>query len=600
MKLRQIKRKFKSSFSFWLIIFIAAITRLIWFDKAPGSITNDELHYILTVKSVALTGHDFSGSWNIFTSLIFTQPFGLLHSELPYLLLYPAISLTSFSIFTSRITYVIISIATVWVIFQLGRILFDKKTALIAAFLASINPWMIFIGRTTYEMVPATFFYFLGIYFLIKEKSWRILISLPIFFLAFYSYRPTKIIFIPIVLAVSIYAYFLNKKQFSKQYLILNIICLFLIIFYIVLQLNSSQEARLSEVFSPFSQNITNSIQARNSMVQNGLLAELFNSKFFIYSTELFQKSLQTLSPSYLFYYGDSFFFLRLHGPFYLLDAVFLLIGAAYLFIEKRKEFFLIFALSIIGIFPEIFFNSRVLLTHHIAIFIVLALFIIAYGVGRVGASKYKLIFIIFLYLISFINFFQIYFFQIPFKSQGSFSFATRELANYIKFEQKRGQKVNVYAATPQDAYIKYANDFNNGEGIIESPIFINGPEDLYTKYIYYTNNLDIKTYDQVVKSLLSQKYSIGKINFFACKDIESNYDPKAVTIYETRMCPPAKVFGKTYQIKNLVDASTIYIIYNGLACEKYKLNSYPKISFDDLSIERLSEKYFCEKFISK
>jgi hypothetical protein len=56
------------------IIVLAVLFRFVYLDRIPTAIGGDEIVYPLTAKSIALTGRDLTGTWNIFQSLIFRYP----------------------------------------------------------------------------------------------------------------------------------------------------------------------------------------------------------------------------------------------------------------------------------------------------------------------------------------------------------------------------------------------------------------------------------------------------------------------------------------------------------------------------------------------
>jgi len=110
---------------------------------------------------------------------------------------------------------------------------FGSRVGVIAGLIAAINPWLIYIGRTDYEQVPATLFFLMGIYILLKAKGWKILWSIPVLYLAFYSYIATKLIFLPLIAIVILYCYFANKKQFLKQYTIVFGLSILIVAVYV-------------------------------------------------------------------------------------------------------------------------------------------------------------------------------------------------------------------------------------------------------------------------------------------------------------------------------------------------------------------------------
>jgi hypothetical protein len=54
-------------FGLFCIILLALVFRLVWLDKVPTGITDDELGFVLNAKAVFLTGKDLSGVWSPFS-----------------------------------------------------------------------------------------------------------------------------------------------------------------------------------------------------------------------------------------------------------------------------------------------------------------------------------------------------------------------------------------------------------------------------------------------------------------------------------------------------------------------------------------------------
>ena len=52
----------KKGFPLFLIIVLALFLRLLWLDRIPTGISNDELDYVLTAKAIFFTGTDIAGS----------------------------------------------------------------------------------------------------------------------------------------------------------------------------------------------------------------------------------------------------------------------------------------------------------------------------------------------------------------------------------------------------------------------------------------------------------------------------------------------------------------------------------------------------------
>lgn len=559
-----------------LILLLAAVARLIFLDRVPGAVGGDELTYILTAKFMNLTGSDILGKWNPLTIFLFNYPSGFPQAELPYFLLYPAVNFFGGTLAAIRATYVIFSVGTVFLVYLLTKELLGQKAGMIAAALTAINPWQIFIGRTTYEVVLSTFFYLAATFILLKAKRGGIFLSIPLFLLAFYSYIGMKIALVPIIIVLSVYSYFLNHKKFAREYIILNILAIFFVLFF-ALQVSRGSETRVGELFTPGSADIAVTVNdLRKNSVSEIPITNLLDNKFTIYLEILFSKVLNIFSPAYLFFRSDDFVGIYRHGLFYFLDAVFLFLGAACLF-QKKKIFIFFAGLLAAAALPQILFTSRIdVFSPHVALFATLLIIPIAYGILRVSEmfkSKITLGVIISLYILFFVNFAHIYFIEFPI--QGHFDFPSRVMANYVSRATANGEKADLYVRIIEDAY---------------------------KKYLFYTNGVASEDIGQIRKSFVTHKHSIGKITFTSCLDMNKTNKPKNLTIYQISLCEDVSIDTPYLKMARLTDGGDIYRIYNERFCSShYAQKPYPSnFKMSQLAPETLSDQEFCETFITR
>ena len=320
-----------------LIIFLASFLRFLWLDKVPNAIGGDELTYVLTAKSMFLRWTDITGSWNPLSIFIFHYPPGEAQAELPYFLLLPIVGPFSLSLFTARILYAVLSVLSVFLIYLISKNLFSRNVAFFAAIIAAINPWFIYIGRTDYEVVPAVFFFLLSLYVFLVVKGWKILAAIPVLCLAFYSYIGTKLIFVPFVLFVAFYAYFyVNKRKYLREYLIVFIFSILLVLLFAFSLKNNSAGQRVGEILLPNNPAVVNLVNNSKQFSIQTPFMNLFDNKANVYFKLLSTKFLNATSFNYLFIDGDNFYNLR-YGFFYIIDAFFLVAGLFFA-LNKKKE----------------------------------------------------------------------------------------------------------------------------------------------------------------------------------------------------------------------------------------------------------------------
>jgi 4-amino-4-deoxy-L-arabinose transferase-like glycosyltransferase len=566
------KKGFQSLVPIILVFLLALFLRLVWLDRVPGAVSGDELNYILPAKSVALSGEDLSFHWNLFQSILFKYPTVLPQAELPYFLIFPAVALLPLGLFTTTLPFAIVSAGTAAAMYLFVRQLFGNRAAIVAGILTAINPWQIFLGRTAYDMIPSPFFFLLGLYFLIREKGPRILIALPFLILAFYSYIGTKTVLIPIVVAASLFAYFVNKRKFLKQYLILNSVCILLIGIFALSLLGGA--GRAGELALPTDPAIAAQVDGfRKASLAPDLLKNIFDNKFTIFTKIMLTKTANAFSPEHLFISSDNFTALYGHGLFYFVDALFLIIGFGFMYAAKNKTFLFIGSLILISAIPHVIHTVKTeVFTPHLALFFTLLIIPVAVGLAHVINFKNKIlpVLIIAIYALSFSRFLYIYFFQYPL--YGHFDFPARVVAKYASLAAGQGTKVDLY---------------------------VSGTHDFYKKYIFYTDTFNRENFDEIKTSTNSHKYTLGNISFIPCGDIAEKFDEKAVSVYHSVLCGEFPTGTHSAKISRLDDGGEIYRIYNDNVCSTFDLKAYPSgLKITDFSVESLSAQKFCEAFI--
>ena len=563
-----------------LIIVLAFLLRFVWIDKVPNAIGGDELTYVINAKAITISGTDISGTWNPLTGFIFQYPaYTLPQAELPYFLIAPFVGLMGFSLFSVRIIFVLLSVLTVLLTYLIAKALFDKNAGIAAAFIAAINPWSIYIGRTAYESTPAAFFFLLSFYMLLVLKGRRILLTIPILFLAFYSYVATKVVFIPFVLLVVFYSYFfVNKKKYLREYLIVLASCLVLFAFFTISVYTTSGPSRTHELISINDPSIVKQVNDIRKVSIKNPFTSLFENKFTIFGRIILIKLFKSFAFDYLFVFGDNFYSILRHGMFYVLDAFFLILGFASIYAQKKRTFFLLFFLSLFGVFPQLIYSVS---TDNFSIHqtLTFAIFPIVIGVGiyeilnliKNKTYFYSSLFVVgALYLFLILNFLNIYFYQFPL--QGYFDFHVRVLSKYISVANDAKKDVIVYSPSTQD---------------------------IFKKYLFYTNNYNKNTYLQVRKIYKSNNFKFKNVTFSGCDRTIDPSKKNAIVVYNFN-CGALPFETKHIAIPRLSDGGQSYEIFNDSVCSKFHLSGYPQnISINDFAIEGQSAQKFCETFIT-
>ena len=567
--------------NYWPIIFIvllAIIVRFIWLDIVPNAIGGDETVYVLNSKALFLTGHDIFGTWSPLQGLLFQYPQGETQAELPYLLNSVAMGILPSSLFAAHLTNAITGVFLVLFIFLVARELLGSKAAVFAALVASINPWFIYIGRTAYEAVPAMLFYFISFYILLKTKGWKILLAFPFLVLAFYSYIATKLILLPFVFIIIVYCYYyISKKKFLREYLVLFGLCIVLVAFFVISLKLNPQTARLSELITPNNPEIAKEVNAiRKESIQNPL-TNLFVNKYSVFANIVAIKTLKTFSFDFLFVNGDEFFSIWRHGLFYYIDSLFLILGLLFMFVRKRKVLGLLSALILIGVIPQVLHTAKIdnFSIHATMAFAPLTL-LIGFGIWETinyfKNKNYKLILtvvILIIYTLSAVNFLNIYFFWHPLR--GYFDFPIRVVSSYAT-RASDSQKITIYSSSSFD---------------------------LFKKYLFYSNKYDKTSAETIKNNLKAQKYSLGNVTFKACSLPIDLKNKDNLLIIDAKCGNQFKDLPHL-SASSLKDGGETFRIYNDKICKNVPLERYiSNFKLENFSIEKLSNENFCKNFIA-
>jgi 4-amino-4-deoxy-L-arabinose transferase-like glycosyltransferase len=553
------------------ILFLSFLLRFLFLDKVPTSIAGDELTYILTVKSFLLTGYDITGTFSPWQLFFFHYPpTWNPQAELPYFLLMPFLS-GDFSLSVVRLPFVILGVGTVFAVYLVAKELFNQKTALLAAFFTAICPWLIVMNRTAYEMTPAMLFYTLGLYVLLRTKGWKIFFAFPLLVLAFYSYIATKLVFFPFILLTIGYLYFFkNKRKYGLQYGMFLLLAFSFLILFVVL-IKTQNNSRLGDMLLPNSPVIVDSVNGLRSASLHMPFENVFVNKFTIYGFKLTDHLFTTLSPSYLFVTGDTFFGLWRHGLFYVLDLVFIVLGGLWLVRSKKPLFVFLVGTIVIGLLPQIIHNVGDAFTPHITFIFPFMLILSACGVMSCidffkRRANIVLGAIIVVYGVFLANFLVIYFSQYPLQGQSDFS--SRLLSRYVALAAQDGHKVIVYSNKSTDNFIKH---------------------------LFYASVYSPKD----IKQMSSKTPHVANVTFQSCNDKLSPNQAKEIVI-TTRSCEEKIGSLPHTTIPQLKDGGGVYSIYNDVVCKKYSLKHYPSgLRLSDFAVENLSKEKFCTTFIT-
>lgn len=325
-----------------LIVFIAAILRLLNLGGVPPSPDWDEVSLGYNAYSIMVTGRDEYGKFLpvVLRSFDDYKPALYAYFAIPF------IKLFGLNIFSVRLVSAIFGILTVIATYFLGEELFVKGRStqqknnlfcyvgLVSAFLLSISPWHIQFSRIAFESnVGLSLNVFALLFFLIGlRKKWFMPLSFFLGALNIYMYQSEKV-FTPLLFMALIIIY---KKEFfkiNKKILIASFVIALIVltpmVYYMYSDPNTFLRAKGVSVFSDQTQFLKRNAQKiiidTNNKDYFGLIVD---NRRIEYVRSVISGYVSHFDLNWLFITSD---INRHHAPFmgllYLFEFPFLLIG---------------------------------------------------------------------------------------------------------------------------------------------------------------------------------------------------------------------------------------------------------------------------------
>ncbi|PIP74689.1 MAG: hypothetical protein CO135_01460 [Candidatus Levybacteria bacterium CG_4_9_14_3_um_filter_35_16] len=338
-------RKLKKNYYFWLLLtlLLAAFLRFYQLGNIPSGFLNDEANKGYDVYSLLATGKD---QWVSFLPLINLRGFGDYPPLVYHYLSIIPVLLFGLNEFSIRFISAIAGISSVFLIYLLGKKIFNEKVGVFSALSLAIFPWAIGLSRVAMEANIAITLFLGALIFGLKNRETKRIRNLIIstFFLALTIYTYSAfILFAPIVFIVIIIDNSYKNKIKLKKVLIPLLIFL-LLITPIFIKKNSGS-VRFSQVGLRTNINSIGFINTLN--MQRGqcikifpsTMCKVFENKVVLYSSALIKNYFSHFSSNFLYVSGTTtqFPILEKRGLDYIFNAIFLLIGF-YFLLKINKE----------------------------------------------------------------------------------------------------------------------------------------------------------------------------------------------------------------------------------------------------------------------
>lgn len=437
----------------WLIIVFIAVAfflRIYHISTNPPGLTPDEASLGYNTYSILKTGRDEYGT---LLPIIF-KSFGDYKPGLYVYLTTPSVAIFGLNEMSVRLPSVISGIISVYLIYLISKELFkNEKLALISLIIASTNPWLIYFSRGAWEVNVALTLTLAGIFFFLRSlKNQKfIILSAIAFSLTLLDYQGAKLS-TGIVLVILTHLYWKNLFKIKYKYLISSIIVGLIISLPVVISMFNGQGGRLT-VFSVFSyprpaDYLQNFLKEAN--VKKGSLAyDIYYNEPLNFLRGILGRFFNHFSARFLFFEGD--WANPRHTPPYqgvlvISDAIFLIFGFFAFLKEKiSKEKLLILLWLILAPLPAILSRDQVHAVRSLNLSIPL-IFIISFGVLYLLENQKKvfMLFIIPIYLLTYIYFLDSYFVHQPKLKSQFWQYGYKQIVEVITPIQNKYKTVRV------------------------------------------------------------------------------------------------------------------------------------------------------------
>lgn len=564
------------------ILLLGIFTRLFLLDKIPMGLRDDEIDFVLTAKSVFLNGKTLDGIFSPFSFKPVPTDVSAPSARTPYMLQSPIVGILPLGLFTSKVGYATISILLIVIWFFIAYRFWGTKVAFFTAGLLALNPWAIHMGRTAFDAPVSIFLAYLSFSLFLFLKNWWILIALVPWIAGLQAYHGINIVYLLYLAIICLSSWRLRKKTYGKQYGIafgIGIICFL----WFLLSMSSDRVgSRFHELLLPNNPELISSVNTeRRSAIQTSV-NEIFSNRYIIFAREFFGKYISSFSTAHLFAYGESLsvYSLRILGFFYPIDIFLILIGLFTALIKSKKKSAVFLALLAISPIPTAFSYVETSFGQRSALMYPILCMFAGIGVASIFESKtvryFWKVLLAAIYTSSFVYFLYVYFIFNPVNNSEAFGLSYRILANYIN-------------RIPKSDRIVFVS---------------NGSVNTFKQYLFYSNTLQKNTISEIQSKIRSKQYILDNVEFINCPEKSVNIPVNWILIVpygaECQTLSYRK-HSSMLAIAYLKDSGRIYEIYNDSLCSQYSLSSYQNLlTFQDLSIESLDNKRFCETYISK
>lgn len=493
----------KFNINLFIVIAIAALLRLPFLATIPNGFFIDEAANGYEAYAILKTQHD---SYGVFMPL-FLRAMDDYRTALYAYITIPFIQIFGLNEFATRLPSALIGILTVFVLYLLGKTIFNQQIALVAALLLAISPCHVQFSRIAFEAIIFTLLFCLGLLCFIKSlrQANYLILSASIFGLSLCTYFSARI-FVPLFIVCLVIIYRNHLRKMRTQTIIASAI--FIIVFVLLLQFSLSPAG-----------------MARAKAV--GITTNL---------VEFLQNYFSYFSQNFLFLHGDPNLrhSTQKLGELHLFEIITVLTGIILIVKQRRKEHQLLLCWLVLYPIPAAFTQPE----HAIRSIIGAPLFAIisAYGFSQIANlisysyKKYFKFIAILIVILSIIWFGKNYFVEYPKYSTDEWLFGMREA-------------------------ITYAENSSNSCAIASSRI-ANGISITY--FILFYTQYPPEVYQRSPIPVSTQNYSLGKYHVaFAPQDRDTpdNLGQQLLSLWKQQLNDKCLFLIKPDEIKQIAAA---------------------------------------------
>lgn len=446
-------KKYFFEISLGITILIAFFLRVNQLGSLPPGMTDDEIRVVENAYSLWHTGRDVTGSILLPFSFVLN---GFSFTPVSVYATAPFVGLFGLSPLTARLPFALAGLGVVVLTFLVTlRLAQNKTVALLSAMVLAVNVWAIQLSRMAYEAVFAQLFYLWAVYIFLadfKKRAVRtIVISMILSFLAFNSYNAMKVLLIPVLAFLILYRWReLRSRKFVLWTIAIATAVTFGIFGYFTYAQGASAHGGDVTIFQKTAAAAEHVELMRRASTAPETLKVLYHNKVTYFLDLVTRHYLYAYSPDFLFLNQEAsgIYSLWNRGNFYKIELPLLILGALFLFANKRKPFWLVAAMllvaplpSAIGPEPLTYATRSSFLLPWMAMVIASGL---VYGVMTIRARRVRTIVIglvILLYFGAVGGYLRQYYFEWPRYGAKYFAKDLKDVVSYIVANERPGQQ---------------------------------------------------------------------------------------------------------------------------------------------------------------